>query len=214
MCPNSNLAVSPLEQERMILLCIPWYIWPGFLNHLIDILDWVYLFISGTHKLRSKVGNSQPYSLPLFVYTIIRFLGQGELPQGFGFKFFSEVQLLIDKTSENIKTAQAPVGISWHSDVIPQSSVLIGDWHTHQLSQWWQKVKKLGSLRTLNTLTGEEVEIFLSLWHVSNVSSKCLLFYHIPCQSLHFIRSSTFSFQFLFSKCIVDHLQYIQKWRE
>lgn len=54
--PNSNLTVSPLEQERMILLYIPWYTWQGFLNHLIDILDWVYLFISGTHKIKVKGG--------------------------------------------------------------------------------------------------------------------------------------------------------------
>lgn len=40
---------------------------------------------------------------------------------GFSFKFFSEVQVLIDKTSENIKTAWAPVGTSWHMMLLPNT---------------------------------------------------------------------------------------------
>lgn len=73
-------------------------------------------------KIKDKGGgNSQHLYLLLFLYPIIRLLGYGELPLGFGFQFFSEVQLLIDKTLENRKTAWAPVGTSCHGDLFPEA---------------------------------------------------------------------------------------------
>ena len=60
--------------------------------------------------LQHEAGAAACYLL-LFLYPIIRLRGQGELPLGLGFRFFAEVQL-VDKTSENIKTAEAPVGSS------------------------------------------------------------------------------------------------------
>ena len=62
------------------------------------------------------------------------------MPLALCFRFFAEVQLLVDKTSENIETTQAPVGSSWHKDAIPQSTTLRGDhtpisFHNHDRRQ-------------------------------------------------------------------------------
>lgn len=129
---------------------------------------------------------------------LLDYEGKGELPLGLGFRFFAEVQLLVDKTSENIETAQAPVGSSWHKDAIPQSTTLRGDhtpisFHNHDRRQKSMALWGFWALRRRS---------WNSLHHPDRCpvfSSKVihLPFYWIYCWSLFFIRSTKFNSEVL-----------------